>query len=174
MLIEGAWWEEEASDVFRAMSESMADGEKYSRKNRRFGFMPMPHYDDAYYNGSKIGQKNTLVSSNYALVIINKKIQPFKLDLAKKFLRFTSTDAMLQRFTETISVTRPFNYELPEDKLSAMSTFGQSLYNIRKSSDVLYPFSGNRFWLSTKLDFESLSFSNAVVNGKTHTYVRYA
>lgn len=168
MLVTGVWWEEEASSIFDSMVESYKDGEKYSRKNRRFGMMPMPHYDDAYYNGSKIGQKNTLMTDSQTLVYINKNIKPEKVEVAKKFLQFTSTDPMILKHFETISVPRSLNCEIDYDALDNMSTFARSVLEIRMNSDVVGPFSENRFQWHTGYNFDTMGFAGTLINNNTY------
>jgi len=170
MLIDGAWWEEKATGTFQSMVSDFENGERYSKKNRRFAFMPLPYFNmEQVLQKQEQGQKQTVMSLNYSFCFIKSNINPAKIDLAKKFLRFTSTDAMLQLFTETVSVSRPFNYEISAEKLSKMSTYAQSIYQIRRNSDVVYPFSGNAFWLSSGLDYDQMSFSNAVISGTSHS-----
>lgn len=123
MLLDGVWWENEADDIFKSM-ETGGYGQAASRKNRKFGFMPFPKA-----TADKVGEDLT-VANMATGIIVNGNIANYKVDLAKKFVRFLHTDASLKEFSKITSVMRPFNYTLAETDLQNLSYFGKSLVNV--------------------------------------------
>lgn len=168
MLVDGAWWTEEASGIFESMESEFVDGEKYSRENRRFAFMPFPHYDE-----SRIGRRNTVLSANSSFAFINSRIAPEKVGVAKKFIEFTSTDRMIQHFNATIGINRAMNCELTDEYRDKLSPFGLSLFETRANSDIVYPFSGDASWARSGFGDADMAFANATIDGKVFNYPIY-
>lgn len=119
MLFEGSWWENEARPVFSAMEKEY--GEKYAYGKRNFGFLPIPRFE---------GQPNserTLYSDLQSSVFISAYSK--KIDIAKKFLRFTTTNEALAVCTRWTGVVRPYKYTIGEEDLQKMTPFGRSMWN---------------------------------------------
>lgn len=156
MLADGVWWENEATAAF-AYCEPYGKG----KKNRHYAFMPIPKADDAH-----VGKKQTLVSQNASYCFINKDTT--KLSLAKLFLQYAHTDAELSKFTAKTSTTRALNYDIAESDTSAMTSFGKSIVQLKKNSDIVYPYSSisKELTNATFFDTESWAFSSDV-GGKT-------
>lgn len=108
------------------------------------------------------------MTDSQTLVYINKNIKPEKVEVAKKFLQFTSTDPMILKHFETISVPRSLNCEIDYDALDNMSTFARSVLEIRMNSDVIGPFSENRFQWHTGYNFDSMGFAGTFINNNTY------
>ena len=127
MIVEGSWWENEAKQALK----DLQDG-GYERHN--YAVMPMPHA-----TADKIGQKPTwlAMSNSYGFVASNCD----NMDLAKEFMKFLHTDANLVAFTEEVNMTRALNYEIPADKVENLSTYCQSILELKETGDVIYPVS---------------------------------
>lgn len=144
MLIEGGWWENES----KAMQEDMVAryGDEYA--NRRFGIMTVPRFD---------GQENTnkvlySVTGNSVGFIRKNATQP---ELAKEFLRFTTTDANLRLYTRMTGSTRAYDYELTQDDLDSMSYYKQSLWDIfsDENTDMVYSYGPSRLAINNQAYF---------------------
>ncbi len=134
MLVDGAWWEHEATSDFNLAKKLSETGAK---ENRRFAFMPIPKVREERI--SEAGTKQTLISQNNSYCFINKNAT--NMELAKLFLQFAHTDRQMANFTINTSVTRALNYEMDKSELDKTTYYGQSVYQMKKSSDVFYPVS---------------------------------
>lgn len=100
MLIDGNWWEVEATSWFDENEAS-----ENSKQNRRFGFMPIPKVSK-----DKIGEPQTRITLNNSMVFINANTSEEIMPVAKEFLKFCHSDEVLNIFTQTTSMMRPMNY----------------------------------------------------------------
>ena len=132
LLIDGSWWENEADESFKALATRF--GEDHQRANRNLGFMPLP-----VPTAAQIGQGTVLLNQNTSLAFIRSTSD--KIDCAKAFLQFTSTDAELSAFTASVSMTRSLNYELVDEHAAKTTEYGKSLYEAKQVSKVIYPYS---------------------------------
>ncbi len=157
ILLEGAWWENEAEGAFKLTETNF--GEK--KEDRRFAFLPMPKV-----NAEAAGEQ-TLFSANSSFGFINKECP--NMELAKEFMKFLHTDAEMSKFSAKTSISRSLNYEVSaEDKLTA-TYFGKSLIEMRENSKVVYPYSSLEFVINNADAFtESAWFMNSTANGSTH------
>ncbi len=127
MIIEGSWWENEAKQAL----QELEDG-GYERHN--YAVMPFPHA-----TADQIGQTPTwlAMSNSYGFIANNSD----NLDLAKEFMKFLHTDENLVAFTKEVNMTRALNYEIPESEIAGLSTYCQSILELKKTGDVIYPVS---------------------------------
>ena len=129
MLIEGTWWEEEASATFAEMAENF-DGA--ARNERRFGYMTLPKVDE-----TKIGQ-TTLLSSTTEL-IVSKYSSQAQIKIAKEFIKFISTDDKLKEFQLLTGVSRDYQYELDADEYAKLSGIAKQVYDMKKDANIARP-----------------------------------
>lgn len=113
MLVDGVWWENEATTDFDLVAKRNPDQTKATRK---FGFMPVPKATD-----NQTYTKQTLVSQNNSYCFVNANSE--HLDVAKLFLQFVHTDKQLANFTTGTSVTRSLNYTMDETQLAKCSYY---------------------------------------------------
>lgn len=127
MIIEGSWWENEAKDALNDLEEG-----GYERHN--YAVMPIPHA-----TADQIGQTPTwmAMSNSYGFIASNCD----NMTLAKEFLLFLHTDANLCAFTAEVNMTRALNYEIPEDVAAKLTTYCQSILQLKKAGNVIYPVS---------------------------------
>lgn len=144
LLIDGTWWENEADESFKALASRF--GEEHSRANRNLAFMPLPVPTE-----SEVGQGTTLVNANQSLAFIRSTTDI--MDCAKAFLQFTTTDEELAAFTASVSMTRSFEYDLPEEYAKKTSPYGRSLHEMRKASTIVYPYSDQTIYQNNQAFF---------------------
>lgn len=128
MILEGAWWENEARTVFRDMA-SKYDA-KYAYGSRRFGFMPVPKSDDG-----KSAEGTTLISSTGNSVVFVSAGSTQK-ELAKDFLKFAHSEASLRTFTRMTGCIRPYDYTLTDAERSEMTHFTKNMWDLYHSADT--------------------------------------
>lgn len=131
MLIEGQWWENEANKVFISMEN---DGEMYSRKNRNFGWMPLPKA-----SVEQVGEGKTMLSNQDAICVVRKGISDDKLAKIIDFIQFLNTDEQLVKFTQETSAMRGLNYKLEEAEMASLTPFGRSVVTSLQTSSIVYP-----------------------------------
>lgn len=150
MMLEGTWWEEESADIF----EGMSGYEGASRSERNFGFLPLPKPDKSYLGGS------TLFDGNQSIVMVNANCDEVHAELAKKFIRYITTDANLQLFNELTGIGRDYDYTLTTAQYNKLSTFGQDIYNLVQSGNgIVYGYATTHSGYTWE---------------KTHTYDKFA
>lgn len=145
MLLEGIWWENEATPTFTEMAERYT--EDWSMANRRFGIMPLPKV-----SADKIGEKPTLLDNNDSYAFIRKNIDSSKVELAKLFLKYCNTDASLQEFTTIVGLPKALNYDMGSN-VKWKSAYSENVWDLYKSADKVYPISQNPLYLSSQSAF---------------------
>lgn len=135
MLIEGTWWEMEATSIFQDMVTTY--GDKVSKASRKFGSMPMPKV-----SAEDVSKGNTIVAGSCVAFVSNYCAEN-KLPLAKKFLQFMHTDVSLSEFNSIVSIPRPFDYEIAQADWDKMTYFGKSVYEMHKNANIIYNSSSN-------------------------------
>ncbi len=141
MIIDGDWWSMEASETIK----------KLEAGDRKFGWMPLPKATE-----EKVaeGNKNVLYDRHSAMSFIKSTIASEKLEAAKDFLQFVNSDKMLVKFTQETNTFKGFNYTLTTDEYNSLSAFGQSLYDVRQNSDVVYLASKNKVYANNQSMFQ--------------------
>ena len=161
MLIEGNYWENEASDS-GIFNEAAKAGPEWNRQNRKIAMMPLPKATDEL-----VGQKSTILSSLNSLCFINKASDAVHLALAKKFLKYANTNESLVNFNLTTNAPKALNYTLSESQVNSLNYYGQSVYKLRKNSNVVQEVSKNRVFSNNVKDLmlsatyiSKINFSN--------------
>mgnify|MGYP002524504098 CR=1 FL=1 len=145
MLVDGAWWESEATDVFAGMQT--ANGEKYSKTNRRFGWMPLP-------KAEKDDKGVTLIEDMFSSVFVKSTIAEEKKAIAIDFLQFIHSDDELRQFTVVTNTPKALKYSLTDENKAQMSTYGKSLFELKDSSAVVYPLDTNSVFVNNQSLFK--------------------
>lgn len=141
MLIDGTWWENEATEVFERMSKT---NEKYSKQNRNFGWMPIPtRLDDEDTNTD--GESLLMLDILNACALARGGISAEKENLVKTFLKFSYTLENMKAFTLKTGMTRPFVFDMESD-LSKMTSFQKDIYNLHKQGQYIYVHSNNKMY----------------------------
>ena len=141
MLMEGAWWENEADDA------NMYDGDKY---DCNMGWMPLPKA-----NADKVGEKNTLIDHLNSFCFIRADLTDEQKALAYDFIQFVYSDEMLVEFTKTTGTLKALNYEVKDSDLSGLTTYAKSLVKYASNADVAYAYSNNSIFYNNKSSFDA-------------------
>ena len=158
MMLEGSWWQSEASYTFEQMGQVY--GNDYLAKNRNFGIMPFPK-PTAEMAAQNTG--NTMLAAVDSIAYIKSNIADFKKDLAIEFLRFVNTDESLREFTTITNTKKMLDYSMGDD-INNLTPYGRNLLTLTAASDIVFPMTqtpvyinnsselGSIAWFSTKYD----------------------
>ena len=136
MLVEGLYWVNESKGFFKAM-EAYPNA---SLEERNLRVMPLPKATSA-----QVGQKTTLVDSISQLAFISAYVPEERIELAKTFLRFCSTQASMEEFLLQTGLTR--NYVVNYDNIyNELSPYSQSVVDVLGASDYILPASSSPFF----------------------------
>jgi hypothetical protein len=144
MLMEGAWWANEATAVFDSMVEQY--GQKASRAKRRFGLMPFPKAPGA-------SEGLTLVDMTKSLGYVSSAVPENRKAVAKQFIRFVNTDESLREFSVITDAAKALQYSLTAEDTAKMSYLGKQTVTLRETADVLYQSSPNPLFLNNEMAF---------------------
>lgn len=164
-IVEGSYWYTEALDL--GIVEAAA-GEGYgdAARNRRFGWMPLP----TQYSGTVSAKtKQTLGDVSDAFMFINANVasDPNKEALAKKFVKFVHTDAMLEQFTKDTGITKALKYEVSDGTYNNLNSYGKSNVDMKRNSNVVYALSNHDILINDPTNF---SFNRAYYIWATPNY----
>ena len=147
MLIDGIWWESEATPTFNEMTSNM--GEQYSKANRNFGFMPFPKATQ-----EKVAEgKKTLYDHIFSMCFMKANIEEWKKPIAYDFIKFVNSDAQLVEYSQITDTPKALNYTMDDAQLDKMSPFGRSVIKAKQSSDIVYPFSTAKKYVNNQSSF---------------------
>ncbi len=156
MIIDGPWWQEESNGVFKDMAKVNS---KYSRANRKFGWMPLPKATE-----DKVEQGNVYSDYLNAFVCVKSGLDDATKAAAKEFVKFAASDAMLRDFTLTTGAVKAYKYDMKKDA-NKLSYFSQGLVNYVKNADVVYKFSSSSFYNDNIASLQYDVVYSARVNG---------
>jgi hypothetical protein len=135
MLADGTWWQMEADAVFEDME--MRD-EKYSKENRKFGWLPLPQANEAEAAKMASGEKK-MTFSDYlnAVACVKANLPEGVKKAALEFLKFAYTDKALTDFTYTTGTTIGVDY-LDQIDRSKLNYYTASLINYLDKADIIH------------------------------------
>lgn len=165
MLIDGSWWEGEATDAFNDTALRYKAGNKYERN---FGFLPLPKADK-----TKKGQR-TILDDLGSMVFVKATLAPEKKDIVGKFIRFMNSDKMLSEFTRITSALKALDYKVTEEDQAQMTTFAKDLWEMRKSSNMVYNVSDTPLVVNNKSYFAFNTYWYTRVNGRSYQHASEA
>lgn len=148
MLLEGSWWQTEATTVFDEMGAmDPAD----SKKERKIGWMPLPKHAD------KVGEKQTMYDIMYPLCFVkNVDTESWEYKTAVDFIQFVYSDAQVAKFTKITNCPKALNYDLTAEQVGELSYFGKSLYSAYKKADVVFPYANNNLYNNNQLKLQEI------------------
>lgn len=135
MMIEGTWWFNEARNYLN-VNESKGGG-KY---NQKFGLMPLPKPTEAHVKNGY-----TMFDNKSSACFINANIAESKIELAKEFIKFVHSNDSLVEFTETVSMTKPYDYQIDTND-SKLTPYAKQLVEVTQNSELVYPFSDSNMY----------------------------
>lgn len=147
MLIDGVWWENEASPIF---SRDHQLGQP-AKKDRNYGFMPLPAAtaEKAQERVTAMAQNKagyTLLDTHNSLCFVGKGISADEKKIAIDFIQYAYTDVSLTEFTKITDTTKALQYTVSEDDKKEMSAYGRSIITMQEKADIVYSFSPKTFW----------------------------
>lgn len=169
MLIDGSWWEGEATDAFNDTNRRYGAGGKMERS---FGFMPMPKATP-----EKIGTKQTFLDTAQGVTFVKSTLAEEKKDIVGKFIRFVHSDKMLREFTQITSALKAFRYDIDEssDTWENMTLFAKDLWKQSKNAaDIVYPISDSRLFANNQAFFEHGRYYRSNLGGHLYEYAAEA
>lgn len=157
MMVEGIWWESEATGTFNKMVSQ--SGEQYSKTTRKFAFMPLPkaNAEKAAVNktNGKTAKKMTLFDHIYSICFVKANVAEWKKPLAFDFIKFVHSNESLVEFTTITNTPKAFEYTLTDAQLAKLSPFGRSILELKAKSDVVYPYSTDPTYIQHQSSFVS-------------------
>lgn len=136
MLIDGSWWENEASSYFTSAG--------YKKEDCRYGWLPLPAATSA-----RVGLHNhTMINTGNSICFVKKGLSDMKKSLALDFVQLMNSDDALVDFTVQTNAFKDFKYDLG-DKVSALTPFGKEMYKAWTSYDLIFPQSNNAQYYNT-------------------------
>ncbi|MBR2022943.1 MAG: hypothetical protein IJ996_00305 [Clostridia bacterium] len=170
ILIDGIWWESEATATFNSMVKSK--GEQFSKANRKFAYLPLPKATAS--KATETAQSNTkftLCDYSFSLMYMKKNVAEWKKPLLMEFLQFCNTNENLVEFTQITSAIKSIDYTATEDDMKQMSHYTKSLFNMKKVSDIIQPFSTTDLYVNNQLFFSPLeSYYSKLPSGTNMQY----
>lgn len=131
MLVDGPWWEREASATMNDMA-SYYENDYYAYGTREFGIMPMPEADD----GSSAEGNTVACTSGRSLIFMNNSSEV--KDEAADFLQFCMSEEGLRIATAKSGVMRPYEYTMTQEYLDQMTPYGRMVYDYNHSADIVF------------------------------------
>ena len=157
MMVEGTWWEEESDLIFETMENNYINA---GRKDRNFGFLPLPKYDE-----SELGEQ-TYYDQNMSIVFVNANCTPVQAAVAKKFIQYISMESNLQKFNTITGIGRDYKYELTDEQFNSLSAVGKEIYEGTKSQNIVYGFTTKYNYSKKQMGWEQQS----IIAGKYFQY----
>ena len=127
-IVEGMYWEREASESFASLYKRTKDSEdKYG--NRRFGLMPFPTVHE------NKGTEAVMASTLSSRVFINKNTDV--PEEAKAFFRYLHTSEAMSLMTSLSQSLRPFDYTVAEADKKNLTPLGKTIVETMKSENAI-------------------------------------
>ncbi len=173
MILDGMWWQSEASQVFSSMADHY--GDEYSMENRDLRWMPLPKANkekvaEAAEKIKKGENGHTIADSLYSLCCVSSGIEDWKLPIAIDFIQFCNTDESLIEFTTTTNAMKALTYKVDDTVLQQLSPYGRSLVEYIQSADIVYPYSQAELYINNSSMFRADEYYRATVSGVNKTY----
>ncbi len=155
MLLDGSWWQMEATSTFDTMGKLSAD---YSKQNRKLGWMPLPKQSKEL-----VGKQFTSYDIMYPLCLMKNGLDPnsWQYKYALDFIQFANSDEQLAKFTQITGCTKALDYSLTRDQYNALSYYGKTFYDSYKSSKIVFPYANNLLYANNQKTFKEIDNTGA-------------
>ena len=148
MLLDGAWWENEAKRAFA--DDAAKNGDEYAFGKRDFRTMPVPSFEGQnsasdgkhYFNGGVGG-------SSFAI----KQDDPVKKQGVIEFFKEYASDWNCKNYTNSSGCRLPFKYTLTEDEMNALSPYARNIFEIANDENAILL---DSYWLEKSADINTL------------------
>ena len=163
MLVDGSWWEAEANVIFNNMAKK---DDKYSKQNRKFGWMPLPKA-----NKAKLEEGNNVFLDYLEASVCVKANLGANKQAALDFVQYVCSDGALDKFTDITHALKDFNYEVSEETYKNANYFTETLINYNKKSETFSYYSNSPFYLKNRSDLISTKVNTIGVQPGTPTTI---
>jgi ABC-type glycerol-3-phosphate transport system substrate-binding protein len=148
MFMEGGWWENECRDVAADLGQQNSD---WDFGKRNFKMLPIPDFKGTTLaTASETGgeaivsqqddSRQVMVMSHGegSLMVVSQQSE--NIDLAKEFVKFSTSREMLVLTTQIGTCVRPYDYEFTDEELADCTKFCQSVIAMLndKNTDKVY------------------------------------
>lgn len=141
LLVDGVWWENEASSVFEGLVEDDRYAEDYRYGTRDYRMMLYPEIPgqkgaDGHGNGSVLSTRAA------GSCIIPKQDNADILEKTKILLAYSLKDEHLRHFTKVTGVPRAYDYQLTAADKAEMTVYARNmweLYNDKANIKLVRP-----------------------------------
>lgn len=158
MLVDGAWWQREATPGARASKYLNNPNYAYEHK---YGWLPLPKATDA-----KVGSDNILSDSLNAFMYVKKTgMNAGQTEAAKAFVLFANCYDSLLDFTKITGTVKGLKYEIEGSDYNSLSPFTKSYLDYASSAKQVYGFSDNPFFTNNSKTFKMNSRYSAQLDG---------
>lgn len=131
MLVDGTWWENEATKSGAFAKSETTYGEAGSKNGRRFGLMPLPKAPGQDASPATI----PLVTD--PMVVVNANSES-KREILEHFVRYMFCDESLRRFTQETGMLTGIEYTPSEEDYANMSYYQKQLWQLRAESNPVF------------------------------------
>ena len=148
MLLDGSWWQQEATSTFTIMEKV---DKKYAKQNRNFSVLSLPNSTiERTIERIENDEKMTFVTANDSFMFINGKLEKgtAAYDVTQTFLSFISNDDCILTFMEATNMLRPLTPDynaVDEERMNELSAYSKRLIELQENANVVYPYSKNKF-----------------------------
>lgn len=153
MLLDGSWWQAEATSTFNTMAGINA---AYSKQNKKLGWMPLPKQSAEVVEAQQ--GKQTMYDIMYPLLMMKNGLDTnsWQYKYALDFIQFANSDAQLAKFTQITSCTKALKYTIEGDDYKALTPFGKSFYDAYKKADIVFPYDNNLLFANNQKIFKEI------------------
>ena len=102
---------------------------------------------------AKSDKAMTLYDHIFSICFVKSNIEEWKIPIALDFIKFVHTDESLAEFTVITNTPKAFNYEIGEEDLVKMTTFGRSVIELKNRSNIVYPYSSDPLYVNNQSVF---------------------
>ena len=164
MLLDGSWWQMEATSTFNAMGKINS---AYTKENRKLGWMPLPKQ-----SAEKVDGTSTMYDIMYPLCVMKNglDVNSWQYKYALDFIQFANSDEQLAKFTKITGCTKALNYELSSTQYDALTPFGKSFYDSYKNADIVFPYDNNLLFANNQNVFKEIDDGNGSPLYKSTAY----
>ena len=141
-LIEGLWWEYEATDTFNDLSETY--GDSYSKANRQFRQLPLPKatMEQVEKKQGSVARDDRFMTA----FMLKNVVAEEKIEICKKFIQFCLTDENNQKYTQLTGIPRPYDYELSGAQYNGLTSYSRSLWDMYAcANNVVFGYSQSKY-----------------------------
>ena len=140
--------------------------DKYSKQNRKFGWMPLPKA-----NKAKLEEGNNVFLDYLEASVCVKSNLGANKQAALDFVQYVCSDGALDKFTDITHALKDFNYVVSEETYKNVNYFTETLINYNKKSETFSYYSNSPFYLKNRSDLISTKVNTIGVQPGTPTTI---